>query len=159
MEFIYFFDGDVNTVDPLLSYYLHFDYNPSVIAFNSVVFGGSILDGWNPGSTSNNLETYPIFNRLTLTISGVLSPGTMSFKDTLFATVEFKTLGIGESLVEKKGYGSSGSLVDIDAINFYEPAPAKIKVLGSTPIPEPATMLLLGLGLAGLAGVRRKFYK
>ena len=33
------------------------------------------------------------------------------------------------------------------------------QIYGTSSVPEPATMLLLGLGLMGVAGVRRKFKK
>ncbi len=42
---------------------------------------------------------------------------------------------------------------------FFISADVTSAVLSPTPAPEPATMLLLGLGLVGIAGVRKKFGK
>jgi hypothetical protein len=49
----------------------------------------------------------------------------------------------------------------IDAMGFHWTMACGNDVVegGGTPIPEPATMLLLGSGLLGIAGLRRKFKK
>ncbi|MBW1763658.1 MAG: PEP-CTERM sorting domain-containing protein, partial [Deltaproteobacteria bacterium] len=55
------------------------------------------------------------------------------------------TLGIGESVAIDYAYIMGDSLATVD--------------IPGDPVPEPATMLLLGSGLMGLAGFRRKFKK
>ncbi|GEM_PF-2344789 len=71
------------------------------------------------------------------------SPGTDDWNGTWTST---PTLIIAHSLTGGYEYG-----VDVF---IYTDANC-----GTTAIPEPATMLLLGVGLVGLAGVRRKFQK
>ena len=61
------------------------------------------------------------------------------FPSTIGKVIEFQALGYSDSRLED-----------------HEFSVAQIKV---SPVPEPATMLLLGCGLIGLAGVRRKKFK
>ena len=84
--------------------------------------------------------------------------------DGLFATLTFSCLGPGTSTVgfsSGQSHGFDFTLYDL----MGEPASTVFRAWSyaqetvNQSIPEPATMLLLGLGLVGLAGARRKMRK
>lgn len=110
----------------------------SVFTFNSAYFTAAWNDGLSIDITGKNSGNQLYFATITVNTSG---PTLFSSNWTGIDELDFYSYG-GVS----HGYGGGGNHFAMD--NFTYNA-----------VPEPATMLLLGLGLVGLAGVRRKIQK
>jgi len=153
---------DVGAAEIVAAYDLDVEYNPLIVTATGVTFGtklGGPLDSWQ------------FFNLLT----GVIDLAEVSYLwDPLLgeaalyslqgagpitlATLFFTGDNLGTSTLSFINYGLYGN--DIKGANDIPYANPTLNTgsitVATTGVPEPATMLLFGLGLAGVAGIRRK---
>lgn len=110
--------------------------NPNGDLYNQITLGSVAL----PASVFDQWST------LKLDISGNHIQGYLN--DTLYVDVYDDSFASGSV-----GLINAGAITRFDDVFVYSGSPV------SAPVPEPATMLLLGSGLVGLAAFRKRFRK
>lgn len=156
-----FINGGIFETDEYTSQHTGY-YNGAVSPHNVLLNWGSQDLNMNSGSTFTFNDAYftAAWNdELEVEISGWL--GTEELYNSIFHVdtqnpylATFNWTGIDSILIETQGginhgYEGAGTHVAIDNLRYNEP-------IGAAPVPEPATVLLMGVGLAGLAGIQRK---
>lgn len=138
------------TNDKTLGGGVDISWNPSILSLNSWTFysvPGSDVAMTNGGTIASNNITGIAFGNF----NGLTGPAK-------FGTLMFDVIDIGQTLIDLAvntgNYGSFYSALTLEPqnITFVDTA-----VNATAPVPVPGAVWLLGSGLLGLVGLRRKF--
>jgi adhesin HecA-like repeat protein len=147
-------DVNISGVTDLYDFQFDLSFNPAVLQATNVVEGAFLSTGgftfFLPGTIDNTAGTIT-FNADTLltAISGVSGSGTLlEFDFTALAsgTSDLTILNNANLILQD----STGAPIS-STLNR-----GSVTVLGTTAVPEPSSLLMLGAGLLGLAGLTLK---
>jgi hypothetical protein len=149
-------DIRISDVTDLYAFQFDIEFDPSILSATSITDGEFLPIADSLGFFTLGINNVVgsigyITNTLTGTIPGVSNSGVL-------ASIDFKAIGIGTSDVSL----SNVMLLDssLNEITTTESLGSNVTVQGSlNPVPEPSTVLMIGIGMVCLSGLGRKKFR